>query len=163
MIMKTTRWLIALLGACLLFAACGGGDAETTTGSETEDVQFESSDECSTEEVETDSGLKYKDEKCGDGDTAEAGDTISVHYVGTLENGEKFDASRDRGQPFQFELGAGSVIAGWDEGVQGMKVGGIRILTIPPDLAYGKAGAPPAIPANATLIFEVELLEILAP
>jgi FKBP-type peptidyl-prolyl cis-trans isomerase FkpA len=149
----------------VLLAACGGGDADTTTGGDSEDVQFEADPEggCSTEEVETESGLKYRDEECGDGETAEAGSMISVHYVGTLENGEKFDASRDRGTPFQFELGAGSVIAGWDEGVQGMQVGGIRILTIPPDLAYGQAGAPPAIPANATLIFEVELLEILQP
>jgi len=84
-----------------------------------------------------------------------------VHYVGTLENGEKFDSSRDRAQPFQFALGGGQVIAGWDEGIQGMKVGGVRELTIPPDLGYGAAGSPPVIPPDATLLFEVELLEVL--
>ena len=100
------------------------------------------------------------DTECGDGDEAAKGDTLEVHYEGRLENGKKFDASRDHGQTFEFQVGAGQVIAGWDEGLIGMKVGGTRELTIPPDLGYGAAGAPPAIPPNATLIFIVELVSI---
>ena len=110
-------------------------------------------------EVTTASGLKYEDVKVGTGDTAESGQTVSVHYTGWLTNGTKFDSSKDRGQPFSFPLGGGRVIKGWDEGVRGMKVGGVRKLTIPPDLGYGARGAPGAIPPNATLVFEVELLK----
>jgi FKBP-type peptidyl-prolyl cis-trans isomerase FkpA len=108
----------------------------------------------------TDSGLKYEDLTEGDGPTAAAGHTVSVHYTGWLTNGTKFDSSLDRREPFQFPLGKGRVIRGWDEGVAGMKVGGRRKLTIPPQLGYGAAGAGGVIPANATLVFEVELLEI---
>ena len=86
--------------------------------------------------------------------------TVTVHYTGTLEDGTQFESSRDREQPYTFVLGAGMVIRGWDEGLQGMLEGGIRRLEIPPDLAYGEEGAPPVIPPNATLIFEVELLEV---
>jgi FKBP-type peptidyl-prolyl cis-trans isomerase len=111
-------------------------------------------------EVTTPSGLKYEDLKVGTGAEAKAGQTVSVHYSGWLTNGKKFDSSVDRGQPFQFPLGAGRVIRGWDEGVQGMKVGGKRKLTIPPDLGYGARGAGGAIPPNATLLFEVELLGV---
>ncbi len=96
--------------------------------------------------------------KEGDGAVATAGQTVTVHYVGTLTNGTKFDSSRDRGQGFTFKLGAGQVIKGWDHGVAGMKIGELRKLTIPSDMAYGDRGFPPVIPANATLIFEVELL-----
>ncbi len=109
----------------------------------------------------TDSGLKIEDIVEGSGAEATAGQTISVHYTGWLEDGNKFDSSKDRNQPFQFHLGGGQVIKGWDEGVQGMKVGGTRKLTIPANLGYGVHGAGDIIPPNATLIFEVELLDIL--
>jgi FKBP-type peptidyl-prolyl cis-trans isomerase FkpA len=108
----------------------------------------------------TASGLKYEDIKQGDGDVATAGKTVSVHYTGWLTDGKKFDSSKDRGQPFDFPLGGGRVIKGWDEGVQGMKVGGVRKLTIPPNLGYGSRGAGGVIPPDATLIFEVELLKV---
>jgi len=96
----------------------------------------------------------------GTGAEAAAGQTVSVHYTGWLTDGQKFDSSKDRNQPFEFSLGAGMVIRGWDEGVQGMKVGGVRKLTIPPELGYGARGAGGVIPPNATLVFEVELLDV---
>ncbi len=108
----------------------------------------------------TDSGLKYEDTIVGNGDTAAAGQSVSVHYTGWLTDGKKFDSSKDRNDPFEFKLGAGQVIRGWDEGVQGMKIGGTRKLTIPPQLGYGARGASGVIPPNATLVFEVELLAI---
>ena len=108
----------------------------------------------------TASGLQYWDIVVGNGATAASGNTVKVHYTGFLTSGEKFDSSRDRGEPFSFPLGAGQVIKGWDEGVAGMKVGGQRQLRIPPDLGYGASGAGGAIPPNATLIFDVELLEV---
>lgn len=110
--------------------------------------------------VTTDSGLQYVDIVEGVGATPNTGDTVVVHYTGTLENGNKFDSSRDRGQPFSFKVGVGQVIKGWDEGVGSMKVGGRRKLIIPPDLGYGARGAGGVIPPNATLIFDVELLRI---
>ncbi|MBL6801038.1 MAG: FKBP-type peptidyl-prolyl cis-trans isomerase [Synechococcus sp. BS307-5m-G37] len=108
----------------------------------------------------TASGLRITDLVVGTGAEASSGQTVVVHYRGTLEDGRQFDASYDRGTPFSFPLGAGRVIKGWDEGVQGMKVGGKRKLVIPPDLGYGTRGAGGVIPPNATLIFEVELLEV---
>ncbi len=108
----------------------------------------------------TASGLKITELNLGDGAEAAAGQTVVVHYRGTLENGKQFDASYDRVTPFSFPLGAGRVIKGWDEGVVGMKVGGKRKLVIPPDLAYGSRGAGGVIPPNATLTFEVELLDV---
>jgi FKBP-type peptidyl-prolyl cis-trans isomerase FkpA len=114
--------------------------------------------------TEMPNGLKYTDAKVGDGAEATAGKKVSVQYTGWLSDngakGRKFDSSVDRGQPFQFTLGAHQVIAGWDEGVAGMKVGGKRTLTIPPELGYGARGAGGVIPPNATLIFDVELLGV---
>lgn len=104
--------------------------------------------------------LKIEDLKVGDGAAAVKGKTVSVHYTGWLTDGKKFDSSLDRGQPFQFPLGGGRVIPGWEQGVEGMKVGGKRKLTIPPDLGYGASGAGGVIPPNATLVFEVELLSV---
>ena len=105
-------------------------------------------------------GLRITDLEVGTGPEAVAGQTVVVHYRGTLEDGKQFDASYDRGKPFTFPLGRGQVIKGWDEGVQGMKVGGKRKLVIPPELGYGTRGAGGVIPPNATLIFDVELLDI---
>jgi FKBP-type peptidyl-prolyl cis-trans isomerase FkpA len=108
----------------------------------------------------TASGLTIEDTVVGEGAVANVGQTVSVHYTGWLTDGKKFDSSKDRDEPFEFELGARRVIAGWDEGVQGMKVGGKRKLTVPPQLGYGVRGAGGVIPPNATLLFEVELLEV---
>jgi FKBP-type peptidyl-prolyl cis-trans isomerase FkpA len=110
--------------------------------------------------ITTASGLIIEDLTVGDGDEARAGQFVSVHYTGWLTDGKKFDSSKDRNDPFEFGLGARQVISGWDEGVQGMKVGGTRKLTIPPNLGYGARGAGGVIPPNATLVFEVELLAI---
>ena len=110
--------------------------------------------------VTTASGLKYVVLNEGTGATPKTGQTVVVHYTGTLEDGTKFDSSRDRGQPFSFKLGVGQVIKGWDEGLSTMKVGDRRKLTIPPELGYGARGAGGTIPPNATLIFDVELLKI---
>lgn len=105
-------------------------------------------------------GLEIVDIKVGTGAEAKAGQDVTVHYVGTLTSGKKFDSSRDRDEGFSFRLGAGDVIKGWDQGVAGMKVGGMRKLTIPPELGYGARGYPPVIPPNSTLVFEVELLSV---
>jgi FKBP-type peptidyl-prolyl cis-trans isomerase FkpA len=114
--------------------------------------------------VTTESGLQYEDTTVGSGAQAQAGQQVSVHYTGWLYNsgvkGAKFDSSKDRNDPFVFGLGGGQVIKGWDEGVQGMKVGGTRTLVIPPQLGYGARGAGGVIPPNATLMFEVELLRV---
>lgn len=132
------RWLSALI--LLSLAACGGGDSPSgPSGGGT---------------------LVIEDLVVGSGATAAVGDTVSVHYVGTLTNGTRFDSSYDRGQPYPFVIGAGRVIAGWDQGVPGMKVGGKRRLTIPPSLGYGNQAYGP-IPANSTLIFEIDLVSIV--
>lgn len=115
--------------------------------------------------ITTDTGLQYEDTIVGEGAVAKAGDHVSVHYTGWLRNddgskGAKFDSSKDRNEPFEFPLAAGHVIQGWDQGVQGMKIGGARTLTIPAALGYGARGAGGVIPPNATLIFEVELLGV---
>ena len=111
-------------------------------------------------ETTTASGLIIEDLVVGQGDSAQPGQRVSVHYTGWLTDGQKFDSSKDRNDPFDFPLGRGHVIAGWDEGVAGMQVGGSRKLTIPPHLGYGARGAGGVIPPNATLVFEVELLGI---
>lgn len=110
--------------------------------------------------ITTESGLKYIDDKVGDGDEAKSGQRVTVHYTGTLKSGKKFDSSKDRNKPFSFNLGAGEVVKGWDEGVAGMKVGGTRRLIIPPELGYGKRGAGNVIPPDAELHFTVELLDV---
>jgi FKBP-type peptidyl-prolyl cis-trans isomerase len=117
--------------------------------------------------MNTPSGLGIDDRVTGSGDTARAGQSVTVHYTGWLHDpnapdgrGRRFDSSKDRGEPFEFALGAGQVIPGWDEGVQGMRVGGTRVLVIPPHLGYGRRGAGGVIPPDATLVFEVELLAV---
>jgi FKBP-type peptidyl-prolyl cis-trans isomerase FkpA len=152
----TLQRLIVLLSAGVL--ACGGS-ADREGGQPS--AGFSASLEVDTTALtRTPSGLRYQDVAEGQGKVATADRTVSVHYTGWLPNGEKFDSSRDRNEPFSFTLGAGQVIAGWDEGVAGMKVGGRRKLVIPADLGYGTAGAPPAIPPGATLVFDVELLDV---
>ncbi len=126
-------------------AACGGDDDEVGDGDGSPAVSEE---------------LQIVDIEVGTGETAEAGDTVSVHYTGTLADGTKFDSSLDRDQPFEFTLAAGEVIQGWDQGVVGMKVGGKRRLVIPPELAYGERGSGDLIPPNAELTFEIKLLDI---
>ena len=141
-------WFAALLAATIpfLITACAKEKTEETAQG--------------APEVGTATGLKQQDLKVGDGPEAVSGKTVDVHYTGWLEDGTKFDSSLDRGEPFSFRLGAGQVIEGWDQGVAGMKVGGKRKLTIPPDLAYGQEGAGGVIPPGATLVFEVELLGV---
>ena len=154
--MKTTRHIALLILLVLLSAfvgACGSDDAETSGG----DASEESS--CPEGEQEVTEGLTYVEIECGDGDVAETGDTVAVHYTGTLEDGTEFDSSKD-GDPFSFTIGAGGVIEGWEQGVPGMRVGGVRELTIAPELAYGESGAGGVIPPGATLTFEIELIEI---
>ena len=143
--------LLAFLAACgsgVDRPAAGAGGFNAELGIDT------------TALIGTASGLRYQDVTIGQGEEATAGHTVTVHYTGWLPDGRKFDSSRDRDEPFAFALGAGQVIAGWDEGVAGMKPGGRRKLVIPAGLAYGEGGAPPDIPPGATLVFDVELLQV---
>ena len=159
--------LIIAACAALAFAGCGDDDsAESGTGETTAAAQSDLTDTKVKPEIEVpDSApptvLVEEEVVEGTGPTAKKGDEVTVQYVGVgYESGEEFDASWDRGEPFKFQLGGGQVIKGWDEGVEGMKVGGRRQLTIPPDLAYGEAGSPPSIGPEETLIFVVDLLAV---
>jgi peptidylprolyl isomerase len=168
------RHLLPALAAAALLGIAGCGDdgkddkssAEVGTDVQTTAEPAEAVDTSTKPKVEVPegqppSGLEIKDLKEGDGATAKAGDAVTVQYVGiNYSNGEQFDASWDNGQPFTFNLGAGEVIPGWDQGVAGMKIGGRRQLVIPPDLAYGEGGSPPAIGPNETLIFVVDLVGV---
>jgi len=161
------RSLAALAAASvvLAFAGCGDDDDdETAAPSTTEtqaDVDTTTKPKIEVPEGAPPAGLQIEDIKEGDGATATSGDSVTVHYVGvSYSNGNQFDASWDRGEPFTFSLGAGEVIPGWDQGVAGMKAGGRRELTIPPELGYGEQGQPPDIGPNETLIFVVDLLDV---
>jgi peptidylprolyl isomerase len=161
--------LVLILAACLALglAACGGDDSTSgSTEAETTAAESSGSAEKTKPKVTVPKGappkeLEIKEIEEGTGDEAKAGDEVTVQYVGVnYKTGKEFDASWDRGEPFTFPLGAGRVIPGWDQGVEGMKVGGRRELIIPPELAYGPEGSPPAIGPNETLIFVIDLLEV---
>ena len=143
----------ALALFAVILSACGGSGDGGASGAGDFAVD-------SAALTRTASGLQYQDVAVGNGDEAGEGKVAVVHYTGWLTDGTKFDSSRDRGEPFSFPVGRGQVIAGWDEGVAGMKVGGRRKLVIPANLGYGEMGAPPVIPPGATLVFDVELLEV---
>jgi FKBP-type peptidyl-prolyl cis-trans isomerase len=149
--MKTLILAITLLALAGLVARTASAQKAASTGGPTK---------VTGEPTKTASGLEYWDIKVGAGATAQTGQHVKVDYTGWLTSGKKFDSSVGTGKPFDFMLGAGQVIKGWDEGVVGMKVGGKRQLRIPPDLAYGAKGYPGAIPPNATLIFDVQLVDV---
>jgi FKBP-type peptidyl-prolyl cis-trans isomerase len=144
-----------ILAFLVVLSACRPGGDRSSAGGFSAELGIDTA-----AMTKTPNGLQYQDVKVGQGAEAKRGSTAVVHYTGWLTDGKKFDSSRDRGTPFDFEVGAGQVIAGWDLGVAGMKVGGQRKLVIPADLGYGAAGAPPVIPPGATLVFDVELLEV---
>ena len=167
--MKASPRIAAVLAVCaaLGFAGCGDDDDDESAGSsttetqQTADVDTTKKPKVEVPEGQPPAGLKIEDLKVGDGPTAQTGDSATVQYVGvSYSTGEEFDASWDSGQPFTFTIGAGEVIPGWDQGVAGMKVGGRRELTIPPELGYGEQGQPPAIAPNETLIFVVDLVGV---
>ena len=149
-----------IAGGQSAIAGSGAPSTGVTNQTEVKIAEAASINMSDSEIKETGTGLKYKVITAGTGAIPKNGDTVIVHYTGTLEDGTKFDSSRDRGQPFSFKLGVGQVIKGWDEGVSDMRVGDRRTLIIPPDLGYGARGAGGVIPGNATLTFDVELLRI---
>jgi hypothetical protein len=159
------RWAALAVAALLLAVGCGGGgEASGGAASGAADTGF---GDCSaaahydsTAMQRTADGLQMQDFADGSGPAAETGDSVDVHYTGCLTNGQKFDSSYDRGEPYSFRLGTGSVIPGWDEGLQGMRPGGKRRLVIPADLGYGTRGAGSVIPPNSTLIFDVQLVAV---
>ena len=155
--LRRQRLMLGLSGILVLAVIAFFAIRALTDNSEPTSTQSPGS---GANQVVTQSGLKYEDLSVGTGPAAKVGDTVAVHYTGTLEDGTMFDSSVDSGNPLEFTLGQGRVIAGWEEGIQGMQVGGKRKLTIPPDLGYGASGYPPVIPPNATLIFDVELVSI---
>jgi peptidylprolyl isomerase len=149
---------LALLGLLVAVVLLAGGDGDGGGGSATATAEKPAVEVPDGPAPDT---LQVEDLTEGEGDGAKAGDKLSVQYVGVLyKNGKEFDSNWGSGEPFDLELGAGSVIPGWDQGLEGMKVGGTRKLTIPPDLAYGAQGSPPAIPPNSPLVFVVELVGI---
>jgi FKBP-type peptidyl-prolyl cis-trans isomerase len=155
---------LALLLA-LVVAACGSDDKGSADKKDTSSAQGGGSPTaaavaCPADATELDDGLCYVDTKVGTGPEVVKGDVLNMDYTGKLADGTVFDASERHGQPLQFKLGVGAVIQGWDEGIVGMKVGGERTLTIPPELGYGEAGYPPVIPPNATLVFDVKVVSI---
>ncbi len=154
--MKRLFATITLSATCMMIAISCTKKSETTTTEPTTKAMETNTTAAAPAATE----LKIEDLKVGTGAEATAGKKVKVHYTGWLTNGTKFDSSVDRGTPFEFSLGAGQVIQGWDKGVAGMKVGGKRKLTIPSDLGYGATGAGNVIPPNATLVFEVELLGV---
>ena len=162
--MKTGLIIVAGL---LLVIGCGQSDTPPPQEQQTEEPVVQAEEPVAEgipvvdgDTVTTESGLKYIDITVGEGAAPSTNDVVVAHYTGWLTNGTKFDSSRDRGQPFSFPLGQGRVIGGWDEGIASMKVGGHRLLIVPPELGYGDRGAGAVIPAGATLIFDVELVDI---
>jgi peptidylprolyl isomerase len=170
--MPPMRRLLLILGACLALAVAGCGSSssttsestasssseETTAAKETEGAKKKTKPKVTVPKGAPPKKLETKELEEGSGAVAKAGDAVTVNYVGVnYKTGKEFDASWDRGEPFTFTLGAGGVIPGWDQGIEGMKVGGRRELIIPPELGYGSAGSPPAIPPNETLVFVVDL------
>ena len=161
----------AALGGLLLLAACGyappASNAPTAGVAGATPTPVPGADDFNAgagiAPVKYPDGLQIVDVKTGSGDQVKKNDQLTVHYTGWLSNGTKFDSSRDRGQPFDVTIGQGQVIKGWDEGLPGMKVGGVRKLIIPPDLGYGPQGQPPTIPANSTLVFLVEVVADKGP
>jgi len=169
--MPPMKRLLLIIGACVALAVAGCGSGDSTTGEsstasteeaaasqETESTKKKTKPKVTVPKGAPPSSLETKDLEEGTGVTAESGDVVKVNYVGVnYKTGKEFDSSWSRGEPFPFELGSGAVIPGWEQGLEGMKVGGRRELIIPPELGYGSAGSPPAIPPNETLVFVVDL------